>query len=125
MVERLDLYKCEICGTIVQVFNRGDGELVCCGHPMKYLQKYTNDDENQEKHVPVFDGNMIHVGSMPHPMVPEHHIKFIETISDDKKRLEVEFLDVTDNPEMIACNPKHNIALEYCNIHGLWKGIRG
>ena len=71
MVERLDFYKCEVCGTIVQVFHRGDGELVCCGHPMKYIQYYKTQDELKEKHVPVFvDENKIQVGSMPHPMVP-------------------------------------------------------
>lgn len=120
MVERLELYKCEICGTIVQVFHRGDGELVCCGHPMKYLQKYTKENELEEKHVPFFIDNKIQIGSMPHPMVPEHHIEFIETISTDKKHLEVTFLDVTDNPEAQRYYDKDVKAIEYCNIHGLW-----
>ena len=121
MSERLEFYKCETCGTIVQVFHRGDGQLVCCGHPMKYLQKYTVSDELEEKHVPIFEDDKIHVGSMPHPMVPEHHIEFIETVSKDKKRLEVTFLDVTDNPEAVKFNKEAEVkALEYCNIHGLW-----
>ena len=123
MVEFLDLYKCETCGTIVQVFHRGDGELVCCGHPMKYLQAHTKEDELEEKHVPVMiDKNKIQVGSMPHPMVPEHHIQFIETISEDKHNLEIKFLNVTDNPEMEICsNANPYRIMEYCNIHGLWK----
>lgn len=121
MSERLDFYKCEMCGTIIQVFHRGDGELVCCGKPMKYLQRYTKENELEEKHVPVFMDNKIQVGSVPHPMTPEHHIKFIETISKDKKRLEVTFLDVTDNPETQRVNQNEDItALEYCNLHGLW-----
>ena len=122
MVERFDIYKCNICGTIVQVFNRGDGELVCCGQRMEYLKKHTHEDELQEKHVPVVVGDKIQVGSIPHPMLPEHHIKFIETVTDDKKRLQVEFLDVTDNPDIqISCDGKNFTALEYCNLHGLWK----
>lgn len=122
MVERLDIYRCNICGTIVQVFNRGDGELVCCGHPMEYLKKHTPQEELQEKHVPVKVDDKIQVGSIPHPMLPEHHIKFIETVSADKKRLQVEFLDLTDNPEMEIL-PKNAdfTALEYCNLHGLWR----
>ena len=122
MAERLDLYKCEMCGTIVQVFNRGDGELVCCGKLMKYLQKFTKENEYEEKHVPVFVDNKVQVGSVPHPMSSEHHIKFIETISNDKKHIEVQFLNVTDNPEMNLAKVDEGLsAIEYCNIHGLWE----
>ena len=127
MSEKLDFYKCEICGTIIQVFHRGDGELVCCGHPMKLLQAKTSEDETglQEKHVPMFRENKIIVGSVPHPMTPEHHIEFIEGISDDKKHLSITFLDNTEPAEAQLC-PENDAscAIEYCNLHGLWKGAK-
>ena len=124
MAEHLDFYKCEICGTIIQVFNRGDGELVCCGKPMTYIQPHTIENEMKEKHIPVFvSENKIQVGSVLHPMTEEHHIKFIETVSKDNKRIEVQFLSHNELPEMqITKNPNEITPFEYCNIHGLWKG---
>ena len=127
MSERLDFYKCDLCGTIIQVFHRGDGELVCCGKPMKLLQAKTIEDETglQEKHVPIFSENKILVGSTPHPMLPEHHIEFIEAISEDKKQLNITFLDNNEKAETELCtSSKANYAIEYCNLHGLWKGTR-
>ncbi|MBQ8460052.1 desulfoferrodoxin FeS4 iron-binding domain-containing protein [bacterium] len=127
MSERLDLYRCEICGTIIQVLNRGDGELVCCGHPMKYLQAHLSDEEKQEKHVPVFtEDNKIQIGSELHPMTEEHYIQFIEAISEDKKHVEIKFLAPTEQPIMELCSHEtHTIAKEYCNIHGLWEATKG
>lgn len=125
MSERLDFYKCDLCGTIVQVFHRGDGELVCCGKPMKLLQAKTSEDETglQEKHVPVFSGEKIIVGSIPHPMTTEHHIEFIEALSEDKKHLNVTFLDDKETAEAeLITNSRIACAIEYCNLHGLWKG---
>jgi desulfoferrodoxin-like iron-binding protein len=29
-----EIYKCEICGNIVEVLEAGGGELICCGQPM-------------------------------------------------------------------------------------------
>lgn len=122
MSERLDFYKCSLCGTIIQVFHRGDGELVCCGKPMEYLQPHTVKEEMKEKHVPVKIDNKIQVGSEPHPMIQERHIEFIELISQDKKELSVKFLEIKNSPEM-TFNTKFepNHAVEYCNLHGLWE----
>jgi superoxide reductase len=123
MAERLDFYRCELCGTIIQVMHRGEGELVCCGHPMTYLQAHTPDEEKREKHVPVVMDNKIQVGSELHPMMSEHHIDFIESVSDDRKRVEIKFLEVTDCPDMeISERTKPSEMYEYCNLHGLWKG---
>ena len=121
MSERFDFYKCSLCGTIIQVFHRGDGELVCCGKPMEYLQPHKQEEEKKEKHVPVKINNKIQVGSELHPMTEEHHIEFIEIISEDKKELSVKFLDNNDIPQMNlnSFEPKH--AIEYCNLHGLWE----
>ena len=123
MTNHLELYRCEICGNIVQVMHTGAGELVCCGKPMSLLKPYTLQDEKQEKHVPVFIDNKIQVGSVPHPMTQEHHIEFIQAITDDKKTVRTKFLNVNENPEMTAdTDSNYTCALEYCNLHGLWHG---
>jgi len=124
MTQKLDFYRCSVCGNIVQVFHAGAGELVCCEKPMEKLVPFTQDQEKQEKHVPIFTGfNEIQVGSDLHPMTEEHHIEFIQCISPDKKYIETRFLDKTEEPKMKLCgNFEHNCALEYCNIHGLWEG---
>ncbi len=124
MTEHLSLYRCEVCGNIVQVMHSGDGELVCCQKPMIKLEPHGIEEEMKEKHVPVFvSGNKIQVGSVPHPMTPEHHIEFIESFSPDKKHVEIKFLSPNDEPVMTLCsNSQHNCTIEYCNIHGLWKG---
>lgn len=123
MTNHLELYRCEICGNIVQVMHSGVGELVCCGKPMALLKPYTLQDEKQEKHVPVFIDNKIQVGSVPHPMAQEHHIEFIQTITDDKKTVKTKFLGVNESPEMATdTDSNYTCALEYCNLHGLWQG---
>ena len=123
MTNHLELYRCEICGNIVQVMHTGAGELVCCGKPMTLLQPHTIADEKQEKHVPVFIENKIQVGSVPHPMTEEHHIEFIQTITDDKKTVKTKFLGVNESPEMTPnSTDNYTCALEYCNLHGLWQG---
>ena len=123
MTNRLELYRCEICGNIVQVMHPGMGELVCCGKPMSLLKPYTKENEKQEKHVPVFMENKIQVGSVLHPMTEEHHIEFIQTITDNKKSVLTKFLEVNESPEMtLNIADIYTCALEYCNLHGLWAG---
>lgn len=126
MTERLELYKCNICGNLIEVILPGVGELVCCGEPMEYLEAKTSDSEYGEKHVPVFSysddkGDEIRVGAELHPMTDQHYIQFIETISEDKKRADIQFLTPQDQPIMYI-KDKMNIkkAREYCSIHGLW-----
>ncbi|NQT84748.1 desulfoferrodoxin, partial [bacterium] len=87
MTERLQVYKCEICGNIVEVLHEGAGELVCCGQPMKLYVENTV-DAAREKHVPVVEetegGIKVKVGSVPHPMGEEHYIEWIEIIAGGK-----------------------------------------
>ena len=75
MTERLQVYRCEVCGNIVEVLHAGKGELVCCKQPMKLLVEGSV-DAAQEKHVPVVKktatGVKVKVGSVPHPMEEEH-----------------------------------------------------
>ena len=127
MTERLDFYKCNLCGNLVEIVLSGVGELVCCGKPMEYLEAKTEDSEYAEKHVPVFtntdeDGVEIRVGSQLHPMLEEHYIQFIETVSDDKKKVCRQYFTPQDTPIMVL-KEKMGIqkAREFCNIHGLWE----
>jgi superoxide reductase len=124
MTKRLQVYKCEICGNIVEVLHEGQGELVCCGEPMKLLVEGAV-DAAKEKHVPVVEktagGIKVKVGSVPHPMEEKHYIEWIEVIADGKAYRQ--FLKPGDVPEATFSIQADQItAREYCNIHGLWKG---
>lgn len=127
MTNKLELYKCEICGNIVEVAIAGEGELVCCGQPMQLLMPGTDDSGAKEKHVPVFshtenNGLEIRIGAEPHPMIPEHYIMFIESISPDKMCLHRHYLAPGDEPKIILEKYVDKVlAREYCNIHGLWE----
>ena len=123
MTERLQIYKCEVCGNIVEVLHEGAGELVCCGQPMKLLVANTV-DAAKEKHVPVIEktatGVTVKVGSAPHPMEEKHYIEWIEIIADGKAYRQ--FLKPGDAPEATFAIQANKIeAREHCNIHGLWK----
>jgi len=123
MTKRLQIYKCEICGNIVEVLHEGAGELVCCGQPMALLSEKTEDQGN-EKHVPVIEqtekGVKVKVGAVAHPMEDKHYIEWIEVITDG--RAYRKFLNPGDSPEAeFAINSDEVEAREYCNIHGLWK----
>lgn len=123
MIERREIYKCNVCGNIVEVLHAGGGELVCCDQPMEHLIEKTNDAGN-EKHMPVIEktgtGVKVKVGSIPHPMEDEHYIEWIEAISDG--RIYVKFLNPRDAPEAEFEIAGEKIeAREYCTVHGLWK----
>jgi superoxide reductase len=124
MAERLEVYKCELCGNIVEVLHGGAGELVCCGQPMVHLVENTV-DAAKEKHVPVIEkvagGVKVKVGSVPHPMEEKHYIEWIELIVNGKA--ERQFLKPGQAPEAVFKVEQKNVtAREYCNLHGLWKG---
>ncbi len=127
MAERLEVYKCEICGNIVEVLHGGKGQLVCCGKPMLKQEEQTADMAT-EKHVPVLtrEGDKVEVvvGSTLHPMMEKHYIEWIEII-DDTGKVYRKYLKPGDDPVAIflMCEncAKGLFAREYCNIHGLWK----
>jgi len=123
MAQRLEVYKCSICGQIIEVLEGGGGELVCCGQAMEQLVENTV-DAAKEKHVPVIekaDGSVkVSVGSVPHPMEDKHSIQWIELLADGKSYKQ--FLSPGDAPEAIFSVDANDIsAREYCNLHGLWK----
>ena len=121
--ERLEVYRCEICGNIVEVLNAGGGELVCCNQPMTLLKENTTDAAT-EKHVPVVEkidnGYKVTVGSVPHPMLDEHYIQWIALCADGVTHRK--FLSPGDEPVAEFCvEASEVVAHEYCNLHGLWK----
>jgi superoxide reductase len=123
MAKRLEIYKCELCGNIVEVLHEGKGELVCCHQPMKLVTENTV-DAAKEKHVPVIEvldhGIKVKVGSVAHPMEEKHYIEWIELVADGKAYRQ--FLKPGDAPEAVFCiDAKEITAREYCNLHGLWK----
>lgn len=125
MTEKLELYKCDICGNIAEIVIEGQGVLVCCGKDMKKLDNQTTDGA-LEKHVPFVEhlgtSHVVKIGSVPHPMQKEHYIQFIEVISKDKRFIKRKYLNPDEEPEMIIkCLEKDDFnSREYCNIHGLY-----
>lgn len=123
MAKRLEVYKCGVCGNIVEVLHAGKGNLVCCGQPMNLLVENTV-DAAKEKHVPVIEkvegGVKVKVGEVPHPMEEKHWIQWVEIIADGKTYRQ--YLNPGETPEATFNVTADQItAREYCNIHGLWK----
>jgi superoxide reductase len=123
MTERLQVYKCGVCGNIVEVMHTGGGELVCCGQAMALVKENTV-DAAKEKHVPVVertaDGFKVKVGSVAHPMEDKHWIEWVEVIADGKVLRQ--YLKPGQAPEAVFCVKADTVtAREYCNLHGLWK----
>ena len=123
MTELKQVYRCNVCGNIVEVLHTGVGTLVCCGQPMELLAEKT-EDVGLEKHVPVIEktetGYLVKVGSIPHPIEENHYIEWIELIADGKYCRK--FLKPGEKPEVFfEVKAEKFSAREYCNIHGLWK----
>jgi len=123
MTKKNQVYKCNVCGNIVEVLHAADGELVCCGEPMELLKEKTA-DTGLEKHVPVMEAingrTKVKVGEVPHPMEEKHYIEWVEVMIGD--RVYRTFLKPGDKPEvLLELAGKGMIAREYCSVHGLWK----
>ena len=116
-------FRCRHCGNVVMKVVDRRVPVVCCGEKMEELVPNTVDASN-EKHVPkvtfVDECTMkVEVGSVPHPMTPEHHICFIYVETENGGMR----IDLKDVPEAMfcTCNDKPIAVYEYCNLHGLWK----
>ena len=122
MTEQKQIYKCDVCGNIVEVLHEGAGELVCCGQPMKLLEEKV-EEQGKEKHLPVIEKKdkvvEVKVGSIPHPMEEKHYIEWIEVQTE--KGIFRKFLKPGEKPEA-EFEIREDIlqAREYCNIHSLW-----
>ena len=123
MTELNQVYKCDVCGNIVELLHTGIGQLVCCEKPMA-LKKPNVQDASIEKHVPEVEitgnGIKVSVGSVFHPMEGKHYIEWIEVIGGD--RTERKFLKPGDEPAAEFYLNTDNVEVRaYCNLHGLWK----
>ena len=123
MAELNQIYKCEVCGNIVEVVHTGAGELVCCKQPM-ILKVINTEDAVQEKHIPVIEkidkGFKITIGKILHPMEKSHYIEWIEIIADG--RVYRKYLKPDTKLVAEFCIKAENITVRgYCNLHGLWK----
>jgi superoxide reductase len=121
--KRLQIYQCNVCGSMVMICEPGKPTLVHCGRPMELLVE-KNEDEGREKHVPVIEkiqgGFHVKVGSIPHPMTEAHHIAWIQLIAED--RVYCKILKPGDKPEAtFQIDAVRVTARAYCNLHGLWK----
>lgn len=124
MTKKLEIYKCLVCGNMVEMVHAGAGELVCCGQPMKLLKENTV-DASREKHVPVIEkaagGVKVSVGSVPHPMEEKHFIEWIELLVGDKTLRQSLKPGQAPSAFFEGVQAESASAREYCNLHGLWK----
>jgi superoxide reductase len=118
-----EVYRCELCGNIIEKVNDGGGPLVCCGQPMTAVTENTTEAAT-EKHIPVVEavsgGYKVTVGSVNHPMEETHYIEWIEIMTDDDR---VYRKMLTPNEEPVAefqVQSQNVRARAYCNLHGLW-----
>lgn len=123
MTKLNQVYKCALCGNIVEVTHASGGQLVCCGQPMT-LQTENTVDASKEKHIPVVEktGNevLVKVGSVEHPMEEKHYIEWIEL--QTPKCIYRKYLNPGEKPEAVFKTDEDIVcARAYCNIHGLWK----
>lgn len=123
MTKKHEIYRCTICGNIVEVLNPG-ARMVCCGKPMVLMEENTT-DASTEKHVPVItptdNGYKVTVGSTPHPMTPEHYIQWIELLTGNGIMRQELSPDSPPEATFTTSAPAPT-ARAYCNLHGLWKG---
>jgi superoxide reductase len=119
----LQIYKCQVCDTIVEVLQPGFPSLVHCKKPMELLEEKT-EDKGKEKHVPVIEkiegGYKVTVGSTAHPMDEDHYIQGIQLYGDGRVCLQI--LEPGQKPEAVFHTDAYDVtARAYCNLHGLWK----
>jgi len=122
MTKLNEVYKCSLCGNIVEILHPGAGALVCCNERMAVLTENTV-DASKEKHVPVIEigasSITVKVGSVTHPMEAAHFIEWIELIADGKVYRQQ--LQPGQAPEAVFPVIASQVtAREYCNLHGLW-----
>lgn len=122
MTKQNEIYRCSVCGNIVEVVHASGGTLSCCGQPMTLLKENTVDAAT-EKHVPVIEkiegGYKVKVGEVEHPMLDNHYIEWIELVEENK--IQRRHLKPGDKPEAVFMTGSDNVyAREYCNLHGHW-----
>ena len=124
MSQKLEIYKCSICGHIVQIVHSGAGTLVCCGKEMQRIEENTV-EASTEKHIPVLakvaDGYEVKVGEVEHPSEESHYIEWIELVLKDGQNLK-KFINPGEKPAaQFKTGSEVSAVKAYCNLHGLWK----
>lgn len=120
----MQFFRCEHCGNIITFVESSGAPVSCCGDVMKELVANTTEAAT-EKHIPVVEvkGNtvLVKVGSVAHPMLPEHHIAWI--VLETKEGFQKKDLTGSDPEAEFALSEGDVLvaAYEYCNLHGLWK----
>ena len=122
MTKQNEVYRCKVCGNIVEVVIPAGGTLSCCGQPMEHLVENTV-DAAKEKHVPVVEkvdgGYKVSVGSVEHPMLDNHYIGWVELIGNGT--VQRRFLKPGEKPQAVFYTKEEDVhAREYCNLHGHW-----
>ena len=121
----MKFYRCEHCGNIITFVHSAGVPVMCCGQKMTELVPGTTDGA-AEKHVPIVEVQgstvQVKVGSVEHPMLPEHFIQFIAI--ETKHGSQIKYLQPGEKPQasfVLADGDQLVAAYEYCNLHGLWK----
>ena len=120
-----EIYRCEICGNVVFVIEKGAGTLVCCGEEMKLIKASPPEMEGKEKHVPVIEIKekkvTVKVGSVAHPMEEAHSIELIELLRNGKVVMSAMlYPGMKPEADFYIENTENLTARAYCNLHGLW-----
>jgi superoxide reductase len=123
MTKMNQVYKCGVCGNMVEVVHNSGGTLTCCGQPMNLMVENTV-DAAKEKHVPVVENVngevLVKVGAVEHPMIEAHYIEWIEVLTPTK--VYRKHLKPGEKPQATFCIDEEIVAVrEYCNLHGVWK----
>ena len=121
----LKFFRCNHCGNMIVKIKDSSVPVVCCGENMQELVPGTT-DAAVEKHLPVYEVNgssvSVTVGSVLHPMLPEHSINWI--CLQTNKGFQLKYLNPGEEPKAVfalADGEKVEAVYEYCNLHGLWK----
>lgn len=121
----LKFFRCNHCGNIIVKIKDSSVPVVCCGENMQELVPGTT-DAAVEKHLPVYEVNgssvSVTVGSVLHPMLPEHSINWI--CLQTNKGFQLKYLNPGEEPKAVFAlsdGEKVEAVYEYCNLHGLWK----
>jgi len=118
------IYKCNVCGNIVELIHESGGELICCGKPMGLVESKEKEEGN-EKHLPIIvkadSGVIINIGEVDHPMEDKHYIEWIEVVTE--VGVYRKCLKPNEKPNASFCIREDQIisVREYCNVHGLWE----
>lgn len=123
MSDNNKFYICEHCGNLIGMIHDAGVPMMCCGQRMTKLEPGTV-EASQEKHVPVVSvtGKTVRVtvGSVLHPMTPEHSILWVYLQTD--KGGQRKCLEVGKDPVVtFALADETPLKVyAYCNLHGLW-----